>query len=39
MGKTYKDFLFESVVADIFQSVFYSKIYQNNIFLFFKNNF
>ena len=30
--------VFESVVM-VFQSTFYSKIYQNNIFLFFKNHF
>jgi len=32
------DSLFERVVAVIFQSVFHLKIYQNNIFLFFKIN-
>jgi len=30
---------FESIVVIIFQSVFHSEMYQNNIFLFFKNNF
>jgi hypothetical protein len=31
--------VFESVVAVVFQSFFYSKIHQNNIFLFLKNYF
>jgi hypothetical protein len=30
---------FESVVAVVFQSVFHSEMYQNNIFLFLKNYF
>jgi hypothetical protein len=29
----------ENVVVVTFQSVFYLKIYQNNVFLFFKNYF
>jgi hypothetical protein len=31
--------LFSSVVAIVFQNVFHSKIYQNNIFYFIKINF
>jgi hypothetical protein len=31
--------LFTSVVVVVFQSVFRIKMHQNNIFLFFKNNF
>jgi hypothetical protein len=31
--------VFDSVIAVAFQSVFHSKMYQNNIFLFFKNYF
>jgi len=31
--------LFESVVAVAFQSVFHFEMYQNDIFLFFKNYF
>jgi hypothetical protein len=36
---TYTKNVFESVVAVVFQNIFHSKIYQNNIFLFFKNYF
>ena len=32
-------YLFRSVVAVAFQSIFYFKIHQNDIFLFFKNYF
>ena len=31
--------VFESVVAVAFQSIFYSKMHQNNVFLFLKNYF
>jgi hypothetical protein len=31
--------VFESVVAVTFQITFYAKIYQNDVFLFFKNYF
>ena len=31
--------LFESVVVVVFQSVFRAEIYQNDVFLFFKNYF
>jgi len=31
--------VFESVVVVAFQNIFYLKIHQNNIFLFFKINF
>jgi hypothetical protein len=32
-------YLFRSVVAVVFQNVFHVKMYQNNIFLFFKIHF
>jgi len=31
--------LFESVVAVAFQSIFHAEMYQNDIFLFFKNHY
>jgi len=39
MYKIFDIVVFGSVIAVIFQSVFYLEMYQNNFFLFFKNYF